>query len=247
MNALTKDILEQLAAFFPAKNIQWKPQSVRGNRALAVAYIDARDVMRRLDDVVAGEWEFFWTPDGENVRGTLVVCGMTREDVGEQGKGELGKSRKTAVSDALKRCGVHFGIGRYLYYLDAPWLGWDNQDKCFTEVPKLPAWAIPPDEGAAPDPGPSKAKAIIEPVPSPEPDNEAPADNEAPPRWLGRFWGWVAKFLELNEVETKPEEVYEWFKANGHMKPHLREYEKLGTAQAAFMTGLEFYKKQETA
>src|SRR5262245_21951395 len=45
-------IFRDLAAPFPADEVQFKPQVVKGNRALAIAYIDARAVMDRLDAVV---------------------------------------------------------------------------------------------------------------------------------------------------------------------------------------------------
>ena len=35
-------IFRELAAPFPADEVQFKPQVVKGNRALAIAYIDAR-------------------------------------------------------------------------------------------------------------------------------------------------------------------------------------------------------------
>jgi len=121
-----KDVLRRLAEPFPEKTIQWLPQSVTkdGQRALAVAYIDPRDVQRRLDEVVGMDWSFQWEPISETeevnsagrkdvlitVRGTLTVQGTTRSDVGEGHKSRAGY--KAAVSDAIKRCGVQFGIGR---------------------------------------------------------------------------------------------------------------------------------------
>ena len=49
------DVQELLSAPFPAADVQWKAQAVSRDktRALAVAYIDARNVMERLDSVVA--------------------------------------------------------------------------------------------------------------------------------------------------------------------------------------------------
>ncbi|MCA1685873.1 MAG: hypothetical protein LC745_07765 [Planctomycetia bacterium] len=39
-----------LAALFDPSEVKFKPQSVKGNRALAICYIDARAVMDRLDE-----------------------------------------------------------------------------------------------------------------------------------------------------------------------------------------------------
>ncbi len=49
-----KELAAALAAPFPVDRVSWKPQAVSRDkkRALAVAYIDARDVAQRLDDVV---------------------------------------------------------------------------------------------------------------------------------------------------------------------------------------------------
>src|SRR4051794_17806581 len=64
-------IRKALADPFPAAAVGWKPQTAKGARALAVAYIDARDVMDRLDAVQGvGGWRAEYV---ENADGT-VVC-----------------------------------------------------------------------------------------------------------------------------------------------------------------------------
>lgn len=90
-------------------------------QAAVVAYVDARAVAQRLDDVVgAGAWSFDWEAlaIGETgvtiVKGRLTVHGVTKCDVGDAGDTEPTKS---SVSDALKRTAVMWGIGRYLYDL----------------------------------------------------------------------------------------------------------------------------------
>jgi hypothetical protein len=81
-------------------------------------YIDARDVMDRLDEVVGCEnWQDKYTvlafSDSQwAVECTLVVNGIAKTDVG------VGDAPKDAYSDALKRAAVKFGIGRYLYDMD---------------------------------------------------------------------------------------------------------------------------------
>src|SRR5262245_38800863 len=45
-------IFRELAAPLPADEVRVKPQVGKGKRALAIAYIDARAVMDRLDAVV---------------------------------------------------------------------------------------------------------------------------------------------------------------------------------------------------
>jgi len=137
---LTREILEELKK--PFQEIQWRAGPKSQNRAMALAYIEARDVMDRLDEVIGGDWEFRWEVCREDVKGTLTVCGVTREDVGDAGEGDF-KSLKSAVSDALKRCAVHFGVGRYLYRFPAQWVGYDPEKKRLTETPQVPEWAVP--------------------------------------------------------------------------------------------------------
>jgi hypothetical protein len=53
-----KQLSLALTAPFPVDAIHWLPLAVKGNRALAAAYIDARAVMQRLDSVFGvGGWK----------------------------------------------------------------------------------------------------------------------------------------------------------------------------------------------
>jgi hypothetical protein len=163
------DIADRLAEPFDATEVKWKPQSVKGNRALAICYIDARCVMDRLDEVVGpGNWQDEYTvlPGGE------VVCRLsvrfadswvTKTDVGgESEQPDEGDRVKAAFSDALKRAAVKFGIGRYLYRLGHQWCDYDPVKKQFAQKPQLPAWATPKPAGKPapqqpPPPAPAKA------------------------------------------------------------------------------------------
>lgn len=89
-------------------------------------YIDARQVMDRLDDVVGPEnwWATFKVipSDEAVVECSLTVLGITKVDVGysnNPGSDYEKEPFKAAYSDALKRAAVHFGVGRFLYE-DAP-------------------------------------------------------------------------------------------------------------------------------
>lgn len=147
-------VMERLAAPLPTKLVSWKPQMVTKDkkRALMVAYIDARAVMDRLDAVTPGQWHFSvevipGTPT-PTCKGSLTVMGVTREDIGEAGEGDAG-TLKAAASDALKRCAVHFGVGRYLYDLPVVWADWDDQKRSAMRDPVLPVWARPAAERTA--------------------------------------------------------------------------------------------------
>lgn len=115
----TEEVRQKLLQPFDDGVVQWREGKF--------AYVEARDVMSRLDEVVGpGNWHFHCElmhaePGEAAVKGSLTVLGVTREDVGEHkrsGPNDRIEVYKAAVSDALKRCAVHFGIARYLYELE---------------------------------------------------------------------------------------------------------------------------------
>src|SRR6266550_2442895 len=132
----TREIQYALAAPFPDDEVEFLPRATTNGRALALAHIDARSVMRRLDAVVGpGAWSFDFevlSPECKKIKGRLTVLGVTKCDAGEAGSED--EPLKAAVSDALKRCAVHFGVGRYLYYLPQLWVDYDQNRRRFTET-----------------------------------------------------------------------------------------------------------------
>jgi hypothetical protein len=148
-----------LSAPFELKEVKFKPQSVKGNRALALAYIDCRVIQDRLDDVLGVE---NWMDEYEILAEGSVMCRLklklngewvTKTDVGSPSEQpDQGDRLKAAFSDALKRAAVKFGIGRYLYRLPAVWTDYDPQKKQFSQTPQLPAWAVPKSKAALPAP-----------------------------------------------------------------------------------------------
>jgi Rad52/22 family double-strand break repair protein len=143
-------MFHELAAPFPADEVQFKPQVVKGNRALAIAYIDARAVMDRLDTVVGvHNWQdrYQLLPDNAvQCRLRVRIHGewVAKADVGSPSDQPDGGDRlKAAFSDALKRAAVKFGIGRYLYALPPSWTDYDPTKRQFTSMPRLPDWATP--------------------------------------------------------------------------------------------------------
>lgn len=102
--------------------IQTNPKEGDGDMfALCVAYIDARDVAARLNEVVGIDWESSFGDiisftDGKKtehgVRCHLTVMGHTRTDIGTLPATE---PLKGGYSDALKRAAVQFGIAAYVY------------------------------------------------------------------------------------------------------------------------------------
>lgn len=125
--------LEALSAEFPRAAISWRAQSLMkdGTKAMALAYIDARDVMQRLDEAVGPEnWQ-----DRYEFHGPRTVCYLSIRVNDEwitkaDGAGDSDvEAEKGAISDALKRAAVKWGIGRYLYDLDAPWVPCESYQK----------------------------------------------------------------------------------------------------------------------
>lgn len=126
MAGVKQEQLEKLKEVIPFK---WREQSVNQRGATMVAYIDARQLFDQLDKVCgAGNWQDdFRLVDGKLYGGIGIlveqpkVDGLTvpaewvwKWDVGSESNVEKEKGES---SDALKRAGIHWGIGRFLYTL----------------------------------------------------------------------------------------------------------------------------------
>lgn len=107
--------------FFPKGN----QKIARPTKGIALAYIDARDVMDRLDDVVGpGKWQ-----DEYPFKGCCRIgLKVTDEWVWKSnGAGETQvEADKGQYSDAFKRAAVLWGIGRYLYDVQDVWVELDE-------------------------------------------------------------------------------------------------------------------------
>ena len=122
---LWNDINHALAAPFPVRDVKWRIGQIYKNdppaptRAMVLAYLDARDVMNRLDEVCPGQWQCRYPL----ISGNLIICdiGLLIEDEWNwraNGAGETAvEAEKGGCSDAFKRAAVMWGIGRYLYEL----------------------------------------------------------------------------------------------------------------------------------
>lgn len=120
-------MFDKLSAPFPVDAIHWRAQSITQDKskALALAYLDARDVMNRLDDVVGPAG---WTDTYEETPSGRLICRLsvlTPDGVWvmkSDGAGDTDvEGQKGAISDAFKRAAVKWGIGRYLYDLGNVW------------------------------------------------------------------------------------------------------------------------------
>jgi hypothetical protein len=175
------DIKEQIVAMqqallapFPGEAIHWRVGSTNSEKTkgMALAYLDARDVMDRLDEVFGVDgWQesFKETPTNRII--CRLACRFPAQDsdglwvTKSDGAGVSDiEGEKGAISDALKRAAVKFGIGRYLYRLPAQWVPIDAWGKSYRiqrgYEPALPEWALP--SGSRPKPGSDPAKMKLE-------------------------------------------------------------------------------------
>lgn len=133
-------IFTQLKEPFPPNLIHWRPGATSGNKGIALAYLNARDVMKRLDDVCGLDWQCRYPFEG--------CCEIGIKTDNEwvwraNGAGETNiEGEKGQYSDAFKRAAVLFGVGRYLYYLPNVWVELDDRKRIIIP-PELPKWALP--------------------------------------------------------------------------------------------------------
>lgn len=128
-----QEIAKGLAA--PFRNVHFRigSRNREKTRGMVLTYIDARDVMDRLDEVVGIE---NWRACFREVAGRVVCTLSIRMPGGEEwitkedGAGETDmEGEKGALSDALKRAFVHFGGGRYLYAKDNLWVALEQEGR----------------------------------------------------------------------------------------------------------------------
>ncbi len=175
--------LDDLAAPFPAEDVEWRIQSSGEKNgkvwARVLAYVTNRAIMQRLDDVCGpANWRNEFQPGQSGVLcGISIRCGdewVTKWDGAE--KTEI-ESFKGGLSGAMKRAAVQWGIGRYLYSLESGWAtihdhgshsAKTKDGKWFRwDPPNLPGWALPGGKAA-----PRSAKPQAAP-----PAASPPADN----------------------------------------------------------------------
>ena len=132
---------------FPPGAVSWRigRKSKDGKSAMLLAYIDARDVMERLDRACGFEnWQCRYTLAADG----LIICEIGIRIGNEwvwraNGAGDTHvEAEKGKCSDAFKRAAVLWGVGRYLYGLPSPRVSIDQYDK-WAQDPALPDWATP--------------------------------------------------------------------------------------------------------
>jgi len=133
MTALTGGVVgdasfrAQVAAPFARKQVRWRPERMNedGTEALALAYLDARDIMDRLDEVCGVDWScsYHFAPDGKTICDIGIRFQPDTWIHRQDGAGDTQyEADKGALSDAFKRAAVKWGVGRYLYSFTAIWV-----------------------------------------------------------------------------------------------------------------------------
>lgn len=126
----------KLTAPLDPNKVSWRIGSTTADkkRGMALAYIDARDVMERLDAVCGPAG---WQCTYPHAEGKKTICSIGIK-IGDEwiwkadGAGDSDvEAEKGALSDAFKRAAVRWGIGRYLYDVDSPWVEIEAMGRSF--------------------------------------------------------------------------------------------------------------------
>ena len=200
--------LEKLAEPFPIEDIEWRVSrsgvSSNGIYCRVLAYITARAIQKRLDEVCGPENWRNEPPQVIAVNGKSAFSGgisirhqdewITKWDVSEPTNVPNIDPAKGGFSGAMKRAGAQWGVGRYLYYLSETraevsskklqtwnWAKLSEKQggtEFWWKTPSLPGWALPKD-----------------------PDHEISADelNQLKAAWRGKFAENVKNPTELRE------------------------------------------------
>jgi hypothetical protein len=162
-------IWDKLAVPFLPSQLRWRVGSVtkKKDKATALAYIDARDLMDRLDAIcgVDGWKDEYITESPRTIRKKKwdknassfdmwneqvcgrVICKLSILDRNNNiwitkcdGAGETNvEGEKGGISDAFKRAAVKFGVNRDCYRIEKQYVPIDDW-KNFTQTPKVPKW-----------------------------------------------------------------------------------------------------------
>ncbi len=182
---MTELNLEKLKSPFPEDAIEWRLAQCGKGRdgkiwGMCLAYIQARSVMDRLDEVVGPEnWKVSYEvlADGILCKLAIFVRGEWIEKIDGAECTDI-EPFKGGLSGALKRAASVWGIGRYLYQLESGFIQVVDKspqakygktkegDPFYWIPPKLPSWALPKVESKTPAAVPAQA-------PSQEIQNEA--------------------------------------------------------------------------
>lgn len=160
---------------FPLEDIEWRvSRSGMGSKGIfcmVLAYVTARAIQKRLDDVCGPENWQLTEPKSLEVNGKNGFAVGISIRVGDEWITKWDAAEPTNIhpvkggfSGAMKRAGAQWGIGRYLYHLDETFAevredtpidrkSWNYATlsekqggaKFYWKNPSLPPWALPPE------------------------------------------------------------------------------------------------------
>lgn len=154
-----KELLDALKRPFPADRVHWRIGSSNVDKKTgelrwgdspqgqAVCYIDSRDVMKRLDELLPFQWQDRYS----HAAADYYICEIGLQLDGEwhwrsNGAGATAvEAEKGGMSDAFKRAAVMWGIGQYLYKVPSVYVGISKRGNTWVlnSTPSLPEWASP--------------------------------------------------------------------------------------------------------
>jgi hypothetical protein len=157
-----EELLAELEVPFPVDQVLWRVTNTANNRTRGqvVAYADPRAYTDRLNALVSPQG---WTRNYEtvtmnNITRTkrnaeivtgkiLVTCKVTIDGLGTHaGTGEEWADEDNAMTSAeaqaFKRACSCFGLGRYFYDFDAPWVDIDDKGRP-KKAPSVAPWMVP--------------------------------------------------------------------------------------------------------
>lgn len=190
--------LHKLKDPFPVNLISWrvgatnaKKNGGKATSGIALAYIDARDVMERLDTVCGIENYQVLHPHANGKTSCRIGIKIKDEWIWkENGAGDSAMdAEKGAFSDSFKRAAVLWGVGRYLYDVPNIWVDLDDWGKI-----KNPA-------------DPRLMKALVEAAKGIRGVHEAPPEKppEKTPQQI-----WLAEAQEKLKALKNPSEIQKW-------------------------------------
>lgn len=208
-----------LQAPFGVDEVDFRKQgkvSSNGNQAW-VAYVDARAVAARLDEVFGFDgWQVSYAPGPQSSQTADICCTLVVRVDGEWISKSDGappsdiEPVKGGYSDAFRRAGAAYGVGRYLYSVPRLYLPESGTNpKPGTLYGMLPAWARVATAAGAPQPTqaprsvPEPRNAAAPPATGRESQPAKPQRQSAnPPPWLSYLEGKI-----MREYEATPERV----------------------------------------
>jgi len=147
---MTKDefmaIHMELTRPWDADKLHWRVGATTQDKSkgIALAYVDARDVMQRLDGCIGvADWQCRYPSTG-TCELSIKIDGEWITKTNAAGETQV-EAEKGQASDAFKRAAVLWGVGRYLYYLPTVWCPLKPAGRSYqiAETPSVPNWALP--------------------------------------------------------------------------------------------------------